>query len=88
MQQLKMCLMKMMKLKSLIIFEDFMAEFKAGAVWGVDQPSFESIKQTQEENSTSHWRPFKNEEEWELTEWLIHNMGQKQTDVFLKLPIV
>jgi len=34
--------------------EDFPAEFKAGTVWGVDQPSFKSIKQTQEENGTSH----------------------------------
>lgn len=68
--------------------EDFPAEFKAGAVWGVDQPSFESIKQTQEENGTSRCGPFKNEEEWELAEWLIRNVGKKQADVFLKLPIV
>ncbi|KDR74234.1 hypothetical protein GALMADRAFT_70686, partial [Galerina marginata CBS 339.88] len=55
--------------------------------WGEDQPLFESIKQAQEENGTSRWGPFENEEDWELAEWLIHNVGQKQTDAFLKLPI-
>jgi hypothetical protein len=37
---------------------------------------------------SSHWGPFENEEEWGLAEWLIRNVGQKQTDTFLKLPIV
>jgi hypothetical protein len=34
------------------------------------------------------WGPFKDEKEWWLAKWLITNIGQKQTDKFLKLPIV
>lgn len=32
--------------------------------------------------------PFKDDEEWQLAKWLIQNVGQNQTDKFLKLPIV
>ena len=32
--------------------------------------------------------PFEDEDEWQLAKRLIQNIGQKQTDVFLKLPIV
>ena len=69
-------------------FEDYPAEWKAGAAWGKDQPLFVKIKREQEENGTSKWGPFKDQDEWKLAEWLSKNAGQKQTDKFLKLNIV
>ncbi|KAG2113682.1 hypothetical protein DEU56DRAFT_874333 [Suillus clintonianus] len=36
----------------------------------------------------AQWGPFDDEEEWELAKWLIQNVGQNQTDKFLKLPII
>ena len=36
----------------------------------------------------SHWGPFEDEDEWQLAEWLIRYVSQKQTDTFLKLLIV
>jgi hypothetical protein len=46
------------------------------------------IQREQKENGTSKWGPFEDQEEWELAEWLSKNVGQKQTDAFLKLNIV
>ena len=69
-------------------FEDYPAERKAGATWGNDQPLFVKIKREQEENGTSKWGPFKDQDEWKLAKWLSKNAGQKQTDEFLKLNIV
>jgi len=68
--------------------EYFPEDRKAGAGWGYDVPLFECIRREQEESGTLWWGPFDSEEEWELAEWLIRNVGQKQTDTFLKLPIV
>jgi hypothetical protein len=68
--------------------EYFPEDRKAGAGWGYDVPLFESIRREQEESGTSQWGPFNSKEEWELAEWLIRNVGQKQTDAFLKLSIV
>lgn len=69
-------------------FEEYPSERKAGAAWGKDQPLFVRIQKEQEDNSTSKWGPFKDQDEWELAEWLSKNVGQKQTDTFLKLNIV
>ncbi|KAF8874590.1 hypothetical protein BD779DRAFT_1613547 [Infundibulicybe gibba] len=63
--------------------EECPAEWKAGAAWGHATPSFEKIRQANE----NQWGPFEDEEEWKLAEWLSHNVGQKQTDAYLKLPI-
>jgi hypothetical protein len=62
----------------------------AGAAYERADLKFEKIKQAEmvEGDSERRWGPFADEEEWELAEWLIHNVGQKQTDTFLKLPIV
>ena len=68
--------------------EEYPTEQKAGAAWGKDQPLFEQIRREQQGNGTSQWGPFKNQDEWELAEWLLKNMEQKQMDVFLKLNIV
>jgi hypothetical protein len=69
-------------------FEEYPTERKAGAAWGKDQPLFVQIQREQQENSTSKYGPFKDQDEWELAEWLSKNVGQKQTDAFLKLNIV
>ena len=68
--------------------EYFPEDRKAGAGWGYDVPLFERIRCEQEAGSTLWWGPFNSKEEWELAEWLIRNVSQKQTDAFLKLPIV
>lgn len=69
-------------------FEEYPTERKAGAAWGKDQPLFVRIQKEQQENGTSKWGPFKDQDEWELAEWLSKNVGQRQTDTFLKLNIV
>ena len=58
--------------------EDFDPESHASAAWGQDTPVFESLCLKQEQAS-SCWDPFEDEEEWELAEWLVDNLGQKQT---------
>ena len=68
--------------------EEFPSNLGAGAVWGEEVPFFEKIRQEQERNGTSPWGPFEDQDEWELAEWLIRNVGQKQTDAFLNLNIV
>ena len=67
--------------------EDFNLESQAGAAWGQATPLFETLRLRQEEGG-SRWDPFEDEEEWELAAWLIENVGQKKTDVFLKMGIV
>lgn len=69
-------------------FEEYPTERKAGAAWGNDHPLFVQIQKEQQESRTSKWGPFKDQDEWELAEWLSKNVGQKQTDAFLKLNIV
>lgn len=71
-----------------VFVEPFPSEFKAGAAWGIDTPKFDAIHQAQDVRGQGTWGPFEDEDEWKLAEWLIKNVGQKQTDEFLKLPIV
>lgn len=68
--------------------EYFPDEFLAGATWGHGKPLFESVYENQKRVGGCRWAPFEDEDEWQLAEWLIRNVGQKQTDNFLKLPIV
>jgi hypothetical protein len=68
--------------------ENFPEEHLAGATWGHSKPLFESLDEERIREGSSRWAPFEDEEEWQLAEWLIRNVGQKQTDNFLKLPIV
>ena len=67
--------------------EDFDPKTLPGAAWGQAMPVIESLRLKQEQAS-SCWDPFMDEEEWELAEWLVHNLKQKQTDIFLKMHIV
>ena len=68
--------------------ENFPEEHLVGATWGCCKPLFESLDEEQKRVGGSCWAPFEDEDEWELAEWLIRNVGKKQTDAFLKLPIV
>jgi hypothetical protein len=68
--------------------ENFPEEFRAGATWGRCKSLFECLDEEHKFVGGSRWAPFEDEEEWRLAEWLIRNVGQKQTDSFLKLPIV
>ncbi|KAG0691813.1 Zn-finger domain-containing protein [Suillus ampliporus] len=49
---------------------------------------FHRIQDELENSDEGMWGPFHNEDEWELAKWLIQNVGQNQTDKFLKLPII
>ena len=55
---------------------------------GTGTPLFELICLQQEQDGDLVWGPFADEAEWELAEWLLRNVGQKQSDAYLKLPIV
>ena len=68
--------------------EKFPEEFLAGATWGRGKPLFESLDEERRQEGGPRWAPFEDEDEWQLAEWLIRNVGQKQTDAFLRLPIV
>lgn len=35
-----------------------------------------------------HCAPFNSQDEWELAQWLLRNVGHNATEDFLKLPIV
>ena len=52
------------------------------------QSYFEMVRDDQKKNGDPLWAPFKDEEEWELAQWLNMNVGQNATDKYLKLPIV
>ncbi|KAH7905500.1 Zn-finger domain-containing protein [Hygrophoropsis aurantiaca] len=54
--------------------------------YGNAQTKYEEIRSSEENNRP--WGPFDDEGEWELARWLIQNVGQMQTDKFLKLPII
>ena len=71
-----------------LFIENFPEKNLAGATWGCHKSLFECIDEAQKSVGSSCWAPFEDEDEWQLAEWLIHNVGQKQTDSFLKLPIV
>lgn len=60
----------------------------AGAAKGRADPKFEQIKKEQYTQGKNPWAPFENQDEWELARWLSQNMGQAQTESYLKLPIV
>ena len=68
--------------------EEFPGNLGGGAVWEEDVPFFEKIWLDQQENGTSRWGPFDNQDEWELAQWLVRNVGQKQINALLNMNIV
>ena len=55
---------------------------------GSDKTKFEKIRDDQKTEGIEPHAPFADEEEWELVQWLMKNVGQTKADDFLKLPIV
>ena len=68
--------------------QEFTLNLGAGAVWEEEVPFFEKIRHEQVLNGSSSWGPFDDEDDWQLAEWLIRNIGQNQIDTFLNLTIV
>ncbi|KAG1872445.1 hypothetical protein DFJ58DRAFT_903859 [Suillus subalutaceus] len=60
-----------------------------GAGWAQHEGEtvFERYRRRQHEEGEVPWAPFDNAEEWSLGQWLVKNLGQRQTNEFLKLPI-
>ncbi|KAH9952244.1 hypothetical protein BGW80DRAFT_1470989 [Lactifluus volemus] len=68
--------------------QPFHAQYDAGACWVPPDgqlPKFHEIRQRQGENL---YAPFQGKDDWDLGKWLVKTVGQKQTEVFLKLPVV
>lgn len=68
--------------------KSFPPEFKAGMRLGRGKTNFEKLREAQQERGESPLGPFLDEDEWELAQWLVANVGQRATDRFLKLNIV
>ena len=49
---------------------------------------FESLEAVELERGDSKWAPFQDEDEWELAQYLMKNLGQMKIDEFLKLSSV
>ncbi|KZT21732.1 hypothetical protein NEOLEDRAFT_1181411 [Neolentinus lepideus HHB14362 ss-1] len=61
----------------------------AGAVYSdAGETKFECIRREQQEDGVGVWAPFEDADEWELARWLVRNVGQTQTDEFLKMPMI
>lgn len=61
----------------------------AGKTHSQGQSYFECWREAQKENGYEPWAPFKDLEEWELSQWIMQSgLTQNATDKFLKLPIV
>lgn len=61
----------------------------AGHVYSQRATYFEELKTQRESQGFSKWAPFKDEEEWELAQWLIRSgLSQTAIDEFLKLAVV
>ena len=78
------------RLESAYYIQEFPPNLGAGAVWGEEVPFFEKLWQEPEQvqNGSSRWGPFDDQNEWELAQWLIRNIGHNQTNSFLNLNIV
>jgi hypothetical protein len=60
----------------------------AGHIYGEGQSQFLKWREAQKGVGHAPWSPYNNLEEWDLSQWLILNVGQNATDKYLKLPIV
>ncbi|KAG1803343.1 uncharacterized protein BJ212DRAFT_1487054 [Suillus subaureus] len=64
-------------------------EPQPNAGWGLGEGEtrFERRRREQQQGGEDLWSPFEDAEEWGLVQWVVKNLGQTQTDEFLKLPI-
>lgn len=68
--------------------ESFPEKHGAGAKVRPGKTGFEQVRDEEILTGAEVLGPFVDEDEWELAKWLIKNVGHKQTESFLKLPIV
>ena len=61
---------------------------RAAEVLGKGKTQFELWQVEQDSRGESKWAPFESQDEWDLAQWLMKNVGQKSIDEYLKLPIV
>ncbi|PBK89361.1 hypothetical protein ARMGADRAFT_1047237 [Armillaria gallica] len=66
---------------------DFPQDRHAGMPYSQGQTNFERIHDEQVLKGYEILGPFKDDNEWELAKWLIHNVGHSAAEEFLKLPI-
>lgn len=66
------------------------AHLEAGQPIGKGSCPFEAVRDRQAAEGLGGdiWGPFANEDEWELAQWLIKNVGQNQAEKFLNLNVV
>ncbi|KZT22197.1 hypothetical protein NEOLEDRAFT_1028379, partial [Neolentinus lepideus HHB14362 ss-1] len=60
---------------------------KAGIAEGKGKTDFEAWKEVLEWGECGAWAPFKDDDEWELAQWLVENVGKNKIDEYLKLNI-
>jgi hypothetical protein len=61
----------------------------AGQTFGRGVTEFERFKAAQDQHNLPPWAPYRDQEEWELAQWLVKNrVSQKGIDTYLKLKIV
>ncbi|KZT29567.1 hypothetical protein NEOLEDRAFT_1175239 [Neolentinus lepideus HHB14362 ss-1] len=61
---------------------------KAGIAVGKGKTDFEAWKEVLERGECGAWAPFKDDDEWELAQWLVENVGKNKIDEYLKLNIM
>ena len=57
-------------------------------ILGKEMTIFESMEAAEFDNGENEWAPFLDEDEWELAQFLMQNVGQKKMDKYLKLKMV
>lgn len=60
----------------------------AGTPQSRSQGYFAKIRDSQKREGLAPWAPYADMDEWELAHWLMKNVGQNETDKFLRLKIV
>jgi len=55
---------------------------------GLGVTMFENMFEDQQAMMETPWTPFRDKEEWELSQWMMKRVNQTGIDEFLKLPIV
>ena len=60
----------------------------AGHIYGEGQSQFVKWREAQKKVGHAPWSPYNDLNEWDLSQWLICNVGQNATDEYLKFPIV
>ena len=53
--------------------------------FGEGLPLFEQWRRENLAAGRSRWAPFVDEEEWEMAQWMVQNLGHNQIEEFLKL---